>query len=428
MRNIAAALVVLLSLASCGGGGSDAPPVATVPNMPTTPVVVPPGPVVNPPPPVAPLLVQSGTQIEFVIQGTPFPSQATQTTNIEVRAPNYPGACIVRIAGVCTKPTSISISYEPYETRLLNEFNENGNSLTRFDASFPQPANGPPYVAVLYQSNIFTGSNNVVKATVTAKGPNGETVQREGFVLVDFSKPFEAGFLGGSQSVQVVPSIGFATPAATEPRVGSPVVVQGVLAGDAAGAKYTYSFVSVPPGSTATIGFNPASNAGLFTPDKIGDYVVAFTPVYTDGRTAYPSYGLTRVQQASTAVYMSVEADPNRPSPYTIRFPRAAQDTSRIFVSASRNGLSTNIASVQGMLDGVALSSLTQTNITAQTCYKGRCETSTFFGFDIPKSRLGTAEHTFVANVTTNAGVTYSVGLTFLGEGGSESLSQLFKE
>ena len=424
MRNIAVAIVVLLSLASCGGGGSDAPLVAAVPATPTNPVVVPPGPVVNPPPPVAPPSVQSGTQIEFVIQGTPFPLQATQTTNIEVRAPNYPGACIVRIAGICTKPTSVSISRE---FGVLNEFNDRGNSLNQNDAR-PQPASGPPYVAVLYQSNIFTGSNNVVKATVTAKGANGETVQREGFVLVDFAKPFEAGFLGGTQSVQVVPSIGFATPAATEPRVGSPVVVQGVLAGDAAGAKYTYSFVSVPPGSTAMIGLDPASNAGLFTPDKIGDYVVAFTPVYTDRRTAYPSYGLTIVQQASTAVSMFVRADPNRLGLDTFPFPQAAPDTSRIFVSASRNGLSTNIASVQGMLDGVALGSLTQTNITAQTCYKGRCETSTFFGFDIPKSRLGTAEHTFIANVTTNAGVTYSVGLTFLGEGGVESSGQLFKE
>ena len=225
-----------------------------------------------------------------------------------------------------------------------------------------------------------------------------------------------------------MPSIGFATPEAVRPTVGSPVLAQGVLSGEAAGAKYTYSFVSVPPGSTAMIGLDPASNAGLFTPDKIGDYVVAFTPVYTDGRTAYPSYGLTIVQQASTAVSVFVKADPNRLGPYTFPFPGAAPETSRIFVSASRNGLSTNIASVQGMLDGVALGSLTQTNITAQTCYKGRCETSTFFGFDIPKSRLGTAEHTFIANVTTNAGVTYSVGLTFLGEGGVESSGQLFKE
>lgn len=64
MRNIAAALVVLLPLASCGGGGSDAPPVAAAPNTPTTPVVVPPGPVPLPTP--APLIQYKATYVPDV--------------------------------------------------------------------------------------------------------------------------------------------------------------------------------------------------------------------------------------------------------------------------------------------------------------------------------------------------------------------------
>ena len=420
MRNLAAVLGVLFLLSSCGGGGGSevAPGAVLIPDAPPAPGVTP--------------SVPAAAQIEFLIQGNPLGVKPNEQMNIDVRAPYYPGACMVRIAGVCSQPTSVTISLE---SDMRNAFDEKGNSVQGEDLFniYNQPKKGPPYIGVFYASNYYKGENRAVMVKVTAKTASGETVERQGFIFTDFSQPFEAGFFGASDLIQVSPNaiVNISTPGSLSPRTGSPVIVQGALTGNSTNVRYAYSVAAAPLGSTAGIALDPVSNYGVFMPDKPGEYVVALAAVDANGRTTYPAYKLVRVFQASTEVNIRVSPTPNLtffPVTPVFESPRALQNTSRIYVSAAKNDLISNIVSVQGVLDGVVLGTLSQPNVTRNDSSGKRTVVTSFFAFDVAHVNLGNSTHNFIANVINDKGVTYPVALSFSKAGTGEFIQQNFKE
>ena len=126
-----------------------------------------------------------------------------------------------------------------------------------------------------------------------------------------------------------------------------------------AGVQPVMRLIQAPPGSTAALLIDPqnAWSADLKLGIRIGRYVIEYVPVFTDGRTASPTY-LTLVSEPFEIVMawrLALNWDETQLPPYPDRYARLS------LFALSREPRS--IVSVEAFLNGASLGRLTAPNV-----------------------------------------------------------------
>ena len=349
--------------------------------------------------------------IEFVLDVQPSGDKAI----VEVRA--AAGGCLARVGVQCGIPIQVTLDVNGGYAAEARAPVNNDPSAPFFSFVYDVPT------AIGY-GQMKAGEPALLQARVCFYNAT-MTFCRSGALFTDFRSHAQAGFFG-AQPYTVDARLNFfpQTGPLSQPiaRTGALVIVEPrvSVAGPGGPVQPTpESFTSQmrialrPTGSQAVIRIDPASQTGNFVPDVAGTYVVEFTPVYQSGLHGWPVYGTVYVQQSGTDVRVTVDPTPPGPLTPTVQeTPVAAAGVTRLYVQAQSNGLETEIKSVEAVLDGASLGTLSAPNVMRSFSPYGNAR---LFAFDVPTSRLENAVHTLVARVVTQRGEAYAVQLAFTG-------------
>ena len=342
--------------------------------------------------------------IEFLLEAR---SAGRYQVNLEARPADYEGSCMVRLGQQCVAPKSVEFTFA-----------------TSADLAFKYttgPANNPTVYYNVFADRLPAGEQ-LLKVVVKATASDGTERQREGYLRFDPSKRVvketpdvndklvfaQAGFLG-AQTVDLLTTLSSTN--TQYPR--EPIAVTLNTVGATDGMQSSFQFLEKPKGSTATLSYNSLGRTATFVPDVAGEYVVVGTPVFPNGKAAWPAYASVIASFFPYEVFVSTDVSPTASA--LPDDPLQPPNTTRIYVLADAYPAA-SLVSVQALLDGRSLGILAAPNVAHYlVTTRGSFRPFPLFSFDVPNSDLGALQHLLSIRLTNTRGDTYISDLLFTG-------------
>lgn len=382
------ALLCFLSLAACGGGG-DSPSLPGIP-APAAGGTTPEPPVVVVPPPAPTVVKSDPPRFAFLMEILPVES----TTIYRVRGVE-PSACLAFAVNGCIPPASVELYLGADRVTTLagpNNGTRSAPSYPTYDSFLPSVVSGP----------------QVFRAVVILPADaSGVVYKHEGVLLYDTGATNNRQItIEGPGTTQKL--------AVTGSRVGDTIVVAATDTGLNPVPNGVLKLLEKPAGSNALLPAITPSGTASFVADRIGRYTVEYSPVMADGKLGPSLYVVVGVVPQLVRIFANVG------STFSVfDIPPAPATATRVYVSPNSTR---GIASVQVLLDGVSLGSLTQPNVqqfsvcNARGC-TGTAQYSPAWAFDFDTRAVASGSHMLRILLTDIAGHVFEVPLPVPGNG-----------